>query len=63
VAKCLDNLGHRRQEAKNERSYLRVCGGTVGGLWATDKSADEMHDLANISDWPPLLGGQALNRR
>ena len=33
-------------------------GGLVGGLYATGKSADQMHHVVKNADWPLLLGGQ-----
>jgi NTE family protein len=33
-------------------------GGLIGGLYATGKSADQMHEVVKAADWPLLLGGQ-----
>ena len=33
-------------------------GGLMGGLYATGKSADQMHDVVKTQDWPLLLGGE-----
>ncbi len=33
-------------------------GGLVGGLYATGKSADQMHEVVKKTDWPLVLGGQ-----
>ena len=32
-------------------------GGLVGGLYATGKSADDIHEVVKTADWPLLLGG------
>ena len=32
-------------------------GGLMGGLYATGKSADQMHEIVNTADWSLLLGG------
>ena len=32
-------------------------GGLMGGLYATGKSADQMHEIVKAADWPLLLGG------
>ena len=33
-------------------------GGLVGGLYASGKSADELHSIVKDADWPLLLGGE-----
>jgi len=33
-------------------------GGLVGGLYASGKSADDIHHVLKTADWPLLLGGQ-----
>ena len=33
-------------------------GGLMGGLYATGKSADQMHEVVKKLDWPLVLGGQ-----
>jgi NTE family protein len=33
-------------------------GGLMGGLYATGKSADQMHEVVKTQDWPLLLGGE-----
>jgi len=33
-------------------------GGLVAGLYATGKSADDIHEVVKTADWPLLLGGQ-----
>jgi NTE family protein len=33
-------------------------GGLMGGLYATGKSADQMHDVVKEQDWSLLLGGK-----
>lgn len=33
-------------------------GGLVGGLYATGKSADELHSIVKDANWPLLLGGE-----
>ena len=33
-------------------------GGLIGGLYATGKSADELHAIVKNADWPLLLGGE-----
>jgi NTE family protein len=33
-------------------------GGLIGGLYATGKSADQMHEVVRTADWSLLLGGQ-----
>jgi len=33
-------------------------GGLVGGLYASGKSADDIHEIVKVADWPLLLGGE-----
>jgi NTE family protein len=33
-------------------------GGLVGGLYATGRSADDIHQVVKTADWPLLLGGE-----
>ena len=33
-------------------------GGLVGGLYATGKTADDIHEVVKTADWPLLMGGQ-----
>ena len=33
-------------------------GGLVGGLYATGKSADDIHEVVKTANWPLLLGGE-----